>query len=354
MTDPMIMVRERRPIAAGFWVQDFAGGDLLHVDAHPEHNSSVTSIWPTMDRISAYGIEQAIDWILNAAAASRQRVEQAFRALYPGSRTETEVWPNEWWGRQFGGIAAIEFSAFFGNRVNTVADRSRAGLVIDDSTSEINVTGFLGGIQNPDPADRRERYGQGPGGGLYYRGGNDYSSRPGAGSHGTLGHPTSSLAGYLPEASWAIEALQTGVFNAENLAMGGGGGASRRTRDDQNGGNAGAGYVRISRSHITETQGRDVSAPTTTRGENVNLAGAGNRGGVGSGGGIYYITRRGVTIPSGITHDLRNGLDHATEGNGRLTTFSVDQPSVNGTVRGGVITYFQIYPSIPFGGVRVM
>ena len=84
-------------------------------------------------------------------------------------------------------------------------------------------------------------------------------------------------------------------------------------------------------------------------------SGAGNNDDAsGSGGGYYAISRRGFTLEPGVMINMNNSDDFSIEGNGRLTTFTVDQPITTPPfIRGGVVTHFQIYPSIPFGGLLV-
>ncbi|MDE2867106.1 MAG: hypothetical protein OXN91_00520 [Chloroflexota bacterium] len=329
MGDPMIRVMKRRPVSSGFWVQNFRGGDLIYADAHLEAGSAVASAYPVMDRCDAYHVERAIDWILNAASASRDRLARAFRAIYPGSRVESEVLPSDWWGRQFDGVVGIDFSAYLGNDATESADRSHGGLVIEDNTAELVVSGFAGGTSNSDMR------GRGPGGGCFQFGGPQQGTN---GGHGTSGGGLRH--GPLVPAGAALAALLTGSFTADNLGMGGGGGSGPAGRD---GGDAGDGFVRRSSSNIVESQSRNLSGS------------AGQRdAGHGSGGGYYAISRRGFEFSTGTTINLGNGSNSSTHGKGRLTTFTVDQPTISGTVSNGVLTHFQIYPSIPLGAVRVM
>ena len=343
MRDPMIRVMERRPAASGFWVQNFRGGDLIYADAHLEAGSSVVSAYPVMDRCDAYRVERAIDWILNAAAASRDRVARAFRAVYPGSRVESEALQSDWWGRQFDGVVGIDFSAYFGREAAVTADRSRAGLVIDDSTTLINVSGFstVSGSQG--------YRGSGPGGG----GGLFNGGYAGGGGHGTAGEKgrrtdgAGALGGPAIPAVCAIEALRSGTYTATTLSMGGSGGT-----DGHEGGDAGDGIVRISSGKITESMDRSFTGSQASH----------SYGGAGSGGGYYIVSRRGYSLASGTTVELAGGARQGSSstrypgagGNGRFTTFTVEQPSIDGTVSNGVLTHFQIYPSIPLGAVRVM
>lgn len=330
--------------AAGFWIQPFHGGDLTYVDAHPELGSTVTSIWPRMDRWTAYQTEGTVDWILNAAAASRERVARAFRAIYPGARVEQPTLPSEWWGRQFGGLVAIEFSSYGAHQANTQAERSQAGLRVDEADDGTLVTGFPGGSGGRGSGQGRVgRRGGGPGGGA--PGTRSYNA--GGGGHGTS---TGSSPG-VPAAA-AIAAIISGEYTAENLSMGGGGGSVGYGDNDADGGKGGDGVVRISHGYLTESTSRTLRGGSQSRTRNYRESG------VGSGGGYYVICRRGFTLAAEATIDLRHGtwIDGATRGSGlgRFTTFTVDQPNILGTVDNGVTTHFQIYPSIPLGGVLVL
>ena len=330
---PIIHVPRRLAALGGFWVADLRGGAPQHVDAHPEEGSVVSSAYPAVDGTDAYAIDRALDWILNAAGAGRERVARAFRAVYPGARVERVVDPSEWWGRQFGGIMAIEFSTYFGHDAPTAGDRSHAGLVIDDSTATINVTGFTRGISTNGP-------GAGPGGGYPIdRQRNGGHGRDRDGDAYDAENPSESRGAAVPP-EYALAALQSGHFNSVTLGMGGGGASDQNSND---GGNGGDGIVRIAVDTIVESTDR------TLRGD----ARAGGSAGHGSGGGYYPISRRGFTLSAGTTIDLRNGGSTATEGLGRLTSFTVDQPTISGTLL-GVATHFQVYPARPRGGLLVM
>ena len=84
----MVIHVPKRRRTGGFWFQDFIGGPLRFVDAHPDAGSTVTSAYPKVDGMDAYAIERALDWILNAAGAGRERVERAFRA----ARIQEHAW----------------------------------------------------------------------------------------------------------------------------------------------------------------------------------------------------------------------------------------------------------------------
>ena len=124
--------------------------------------------------------------------------------------------------------------------------------------------------------------------------------------------------------------------------MGGGGGGGSGS-DNHDGGDGGDGIVRVGTTTLTENTNRDLSGDDGSR-----------DGGPGSGGLYCDINRQGFELAAGASIDLRNGENDNTNGNGRLTTFTADQPTISGTVQGGVVTHFQIYPARPRGGLLVM
>ena len=351
---------------AGFWVARFDGSAPQFVDAHPEHGSAVASAYPKVDGIDAYSMERAVDWILNAAGAGRERVARAFRAVYPGSRVERMALPSEWWDAQMnpwaerGHVLAIDFSTYFGTDATSSADRSRAGLVVDDSDDGDTVTGFSGGptVSGTTVNQAQQRSGQGPGRGPSDRANAGHGtwgtqqSNQGAVEYGSLptvtGDPNAALhtrawraEGQAVPAEAALRALQTGTFTNWNLGMGGGGGGSS-SADGLDGGD---GLVRISQLDITESTNRDLQGESSA---------STNR--LGSGGGYYAISRRGYTLANGTNVDLGNGSSvtaYNNSGQGRFTTFTVDQPTISGTITHGIATHFQVYPAVPIGGLRV-
>ncbi len=340
MGDPMIRVIERRPVSSGFWVQDFLGGDLIYVDAHPEQVSTITTVWPVLDRFQAYVWTRGYDAVLNAAAAGRERLEHVFRTLHGAGREAFDSTPSAFWDRlhALAPVSGGDFSAYFGTDATNTSNRSRGGLVIDTTSP----TGFTqsGNVWSKDISgwsggSSRGESGQGPGRGS----GSSSRSSGGHGGHGTAGG-TGGTSGRAVPRTAAIEALLTGSFTADTLHMGGSAGASYYQGRVRSGGASGSGHVVISRGNIVESSSRDLSGEDGWQD--------------GSGGGYYVVGRSGFTLSSGASIDLGNGEDSATDGKGRLTTFTVDQPTITGTVSNGVLTHFQIYPSIPLGAVRVM
>ena len=339
MGDPMICVMERRPVSSGFWVQDFRGGDLIYADAHPEQGPTITTVWPVLNRFQAYVWTRGYDVVLNAAAASRDRLERVFRTLHGVGREAFDPTPSAFWDRlqALAPVTGGDFSAYFGTDATNASNRGQGGLVIDTTSPtgftqsgnvwSKNISGWSGGSS-------RGESGQGSGSG----GGSSSSSSGGHGGHGTAGGTGGNNGRAVPRTA-AIEALLTGNFTADTLHMGGSAGASYYQGIVRSGGASGSGRVVISKGNIVESSSHDLS---------------GERGWQnGSGGGYYVVCRRGFTLASGASIDLGNGRDSATDGKGRLTTFTVDQPTITGTVSNGVLTHFQIYPSVPLGAVRV-
>ena len=325
--DPMIHVPEPPVSVGGVWLRNRATGEMHEVDAHIEAGSVLWTAWPVMTRHRAYVLERAVDRALSAADPSR-----VFRTLRGVGREVTDGVPSAFWDRVFGPTWALRgaasFSLYFGHDRSGGSD-SRAGLVIDDAADGTDVTGFA-------RAQRDAGRGRGPGGG-----GGDVS-QPGHGGHGTayaIG-PAEQRARHGPAipAAAAIVALVTGVFDATNLGMGGAGGSAAGT---DYGGDGGPGHVRVATGDISESMNRDLRGQGGTR-----------NGGRGSGGGYYAVGRRGFTLAASTLIDLRS-VDDPTNGNGRATLFTVDDPVIDGTFQGGVLTEYQLYPSRPRGAVRV-
>ena len=140
----------------------------------------------------------------------------------------------------------------------------------------------------------------------------------------------------------ALQALRTGTWNGWTLGMGGGGAASGST----DGRDGGPGIVRISGTTFTESTNRDLRAES---------AGASTQR-LGSGGGYYAVSLQGYTLSSGTTIRLGSNSTNTNvqlSGQGRMTLFTVNDPTISGTVQQGITTEFQIYPAIPFGGALV-
>ncbi|MDE2867938.1 MAG: hypothetical protein OXR64_06090 [Chloroflexota bacterium] len=338
MRDPLIHIRHSRPTAAGFWVRDQDSGELHHVDTHPETGSAVTTHWPILDRWQAYIAERALDTVLSAAAESQRKLDHVFRTLHGKGREVFAPVPSAFWDRVLpaGLPSGGSFSLYFGHD-QTDGSRSQGGLVIDDSTPVRQITGFSGGGGEGSS-------GSGPGAGKNRESG---SIRDGGnGGHATPGGGT---GGGRQVSHWeSFEALETGTWTASTLAMGGGGAAGRDDRSYnqwQRGHAGGPGIVHASNDDVVESTDRNL------RGSYQSYFAAG--GGAGSGGGFYVATRRGFRLATGTTVDLRNGRSHANDGKGRMTVWAVDSAVIDGTITGGVLKVFQMYPSIPLGGVLV-
>ena len=146
----VIYAPKPRPVASGFWTFCDQTGDLRHVDAHAD--STVCTRWPLLDRWHRNLIERGVDWLLNAAGAGRERLDQALRHAYPGSRRQAlPPIQSAFWHRlligQSGGATA---QLYLGNG----QAESSGGLVVSDSKDGNVVTGHGGGAK---PANTEEQ-----------------------------------------------------------------------------------------------------------------------------------------------------------------------------------------------------
>lgn len=303
--------------AAGFWIVDRAGGSPQHVESGPD--SSVWSHWRPRDGIEARHIERCVDWLLDHAAAGRS--ERAFRAAYPGSRIEIpDGTQDQFWHRNLIGLrGGAQTSAYGVYQRSSASDRSRQGLIIDDTQENTSIEGF-GSAAGPGRGTRRG-YGNSHGQG---------------GSHGTGDNPVPALN--------ALNALVSNSYTGDTLHMGGGGGDARSTGGEStsSGAAAGSGVARVRNNHFTESTDFTLTGSSS---RNVQYDGGG-----GSGGGYYAIVQGNFVLTSTIV--LSGGRRYG--GNGRFTVFNTGTVTINGTVTNGVQTFFQLYPAIPFGGVLVM
>ena len=308
---PMTLIRSDSPQVSGFWARDMTTGELRYVDTCPEHGGIVSTVLPRVDSHHRYIRERASDLTLNSTV---ENLHYIWRTLRGTGKELFSPDPAAFWDRVFGSWkvsgGSPKFTVFAGvDHGDDFTTPSRGGLVIDASQDGTSVTGFRINAGMEDvPATT------GPGRGRLAASTN--------GGHGTVGGPDVNDGIELP-AIWALAALETGTFNRLNLAMGGTGGRANA--------HAGDGYVRVQDSDLTESDTRDLSGSSA----NANSGG--------SGGGLYLVGRRSATFSGSV--DLRNGNDHATEGNGRITFFTVKPPVNTGTHQGAVLTWIQLSPS---------
>ena len=317
----LIHVPAQRQRFAGFWARDRTTGELRHVDAHPEGGAVLYSAWPaSIDGDHASAIERAIDEILNADAASQDRVDGVFRRVTAWSRRQAcAPLQSAFWRRSLVGLSGGDFSVYAGHD-QTAGARSFAGLVIPTADTSIDVDGFVG-------TTSQER-GAGPGG----------AASGGNAGHGTAG--SGDRAGPAVPAGFSFAALETGMFDAEHLAMGGAAGS----RGSNRGRSGGDGNVRIAPGPIVDT------SDYTLHGRQV---GRGPYAGSGSGGGLYRIGLAGYEQRSGADFDLGRSSGDSVNGQGRLTLWIADAATFNGSRTGVATTVYQVYPSPPLGGLRV-
>ena len=349
MPDPLIHVPEPKGRAAGFWVRDRATGAMHFCDAHIEEGSVLYTAWPKVPKHVAYWWERGVDRALDAAGGTLGQAERFFDGWTPSTFWETLF------GQRYAmGPGTADFSVYFGHD-RTVGMDAHSGLVLDDSDDGTTVTGFSGGDANTDV---NQRAGLGPGAAMctgssagHGTWGDIVSQRQGSPTRGVyygetpVGSSESNqkmldAMGRAVAPEVALQALRTGTWNGWTLGMGGGGPAG----SNNNGRDGGDGVVRVSIADITETTNRDLRAEV------------GALFGLGSGGGYYAISRRGFTLNAGTTIQLGSNSTNNNarySGWGRMTLFTVDDPTISGTVQEGIITEFQVYPSVPIGGLLV-
>ena len=299
----------------GVWLLDEDTGEMRYMEAHA--GSAVRTAWPRLwDRAGERTLAYAVDWLLDAAAASRDRLETALRARQPGSLgyVDSTRQSDYWWRVAASGSVGAQAQLFSGD---FVAD-SFAGIIVDDADDETAVTGFSGGNSG--------RRGAGPGGG-----GGDGSS-PDSGGHGTSGSGPNGGPVVSKWAAW--EALADGDWTAEKLGMGGGGGGRGA---GQNGGDGGDGLVRTSSGDLTESTARQFRG----------VAGS-SQAGDGSGGGLYSACAGAYTLSAAI--DLAGA---GSAGDGRLTVWHLDGATIPIAMLTDVVTAtFRMLPGLPRGGGR--
>ena len=330
---PMTLVRSDSPQVSGFWARDMTTGQLEYVDTCPEHGGIVSTVLPRVDSHHRYIRERASDLTLNATV---ENLHHIWRTLRGTGKELFSPDPAAFWDRVFGSWkvsgGSPEFTVFAGvDHGNDFTTPSRGGLVIDESTPMLSIDGF-------PPS------GNGPGGGGNNSGGN---STGGAAGYGTAGGSGGS-DGQAVNALHTLLALVEGVFDRDTLSMGGSGGSGRNGNTFDSGGSGGDGIIHRSSSDIVDSATRDLSG--------VLGRSTVNGGGHGSGGLLAFISRRGATFSGNL--DIRNGGNHALDGFGRLTFFTVKPPVNSGTLTGNpaesvidqIVSWIQLSPSTLVAG----
>lgn len=299
----------------GVWLLDEDTGELRYMEAHA--GSAVRTAWPRLwDRAGERTLAHAVDWLLDAAAASRERLETALRARQPGSLgyVDSARQTDYWWRVAASGSVGAQAQLFVGD----LTAGSYDGIIVDDADDLTSVTGFAGGTGN--------NQGQGPGGGGAAGGGGAN------GGHGTPATGNSFLNGKMVSKWAAWEALVDHDFTVEKLAIGGGGGAG-----GVQGGDGGDGLVRASSGDLEETTARTLRGQSRT-----------GNGGNGSGGGVYVACAGAYTLNAAI--DLRGP---GGAGDGRLTVWHLDGATIPTAMLTDVVTAtFRMLPGLPRGGGR--
>ena len=278
--------------------------------ASPERDSSIATIWNPRDKYEQGKIARATDWILNAAANSREALDRALLATHPGSRIEQlDSSQTGFWRRLFHGQSlghALDYQAYYGEKLATPylfgteqgirvsltpPDQKPSNIYTNDATgfSRIPYQTATGELENfhfhnitPDAIgahilgfgtrwtdyDNTHHAGvmgfegagdQGPRG---PGAGSSRNGQGGGGSHGTRGEDAATtyastagtnrflregFAGAVIPADQCLAAITSGRYRAETLAMGGYGGSQ-----DTHG--PGPGQVVIAAGNYTESR----------------------------------------------------------------------------------------------------
>ena len=363
-------MRERRRVTVGgFWSFCDQTGDLQFHDAW--HESAVYSRWPVLDRWHATQIERSLDWLLNAAAAGRERLDAALRAPHPGSRMDRlPPIQSQFWYRQIVGLGGGQTSAerFLGDG----NDGSRGGLIIDPSLDATTIDGFAGpaaGAVDPKHGNGPGRgaaatgrgsgtaQGPGGGGGGYGEGGGDGVSA-GSESGGPVVPPGSVFNGIIAQ-----------TFTADSLGMGGSGASGGRGNRANMGylggaaGDGGDGLLRTASGNLTETVARTQSGGDGSNGSS-DTTGGGGGGGAGSGGLYLALCGRTYTLddvtlscPGGAGGDGGGDAnnDGGDGGHGRVIVMYGNRMIIaSDDIDDAELTTYQLLPGLPFSGGLTM
>ena len=186
-------VPTHRPVATGVWLLDHETDDLTYVDTHDD--SLVTTQWPTdtLDNHEIYHINKGADYLLNAAAQGKDKLDQALRVRWigdPSGLLVDEPYQSNFWYRHIASFGSVGAQArlFIGDGV----EGSKLGLIVDDTHDGLSVTGYPGGLA-PAAQNNLGRDGQGPGGGKL----SPLRLGGGGGGFGTAGskHPSHASSG---------------------------------------------------------------------------------------------------------------------------------------------------------------
>ena len=343
----VIHMPKPRPVAAGFWTFCDQTGDLRHVDAHAD--STVCTRWPLLDRWHRNLIERGVDWLLNAAGAGRERLDNALRVPYPGSRLDRlpAVQSNFWYRLLHGLSGGATVEAYLGN-----GKAGLGGLTIDDSQNNNLIQGWPGG-RGGNAGGR----GQGPGGGSGGARSQNHHFVTEQGGRG--GGYSQAAGGSVVPPEWVFAALITNRYARDTLGMGGGGGGGGSNNVGGQGGNA---RIRISVGDLP-LAGLSSSDGNLSGSSGENGGRRDGGAGGGSGGLFLAIAYRRLTIPSGIQiraagggggRGGENADGGGSGGSGRVISCYGDSVDINTrAISNAVTTTYHLLPSLPLGQVHV-
>lgn len=342
-----------RPVAAGLWVFCDQTEELQLLETGPE--SVAWTNWPAgLDAFDRRVFSAATDYLLNAAGAGREALDQALRARYPGDRRgllEERPDQDAYWRRMAtaGSLGAMVTRQLHGSPV-TIDDS-------DDNTSVAATTTGEGGTGRgtTHPYDSRPNHGHprpcdGGGGG-------------GFGTEGSSGSDGDAGSSYSDD---YIAALQAGSWASLRAGSPGGrgGGYGNEKFGSGSAGSAGTGIVRVAVGALmlaVTRNGGSGGNGWVWRSSSGYRRVVGGGGGGGSGGLVLavcggtisgQVTCAGGSGGSGTSWNNHNSGSGGGGGQGRAVLFyGVANTAV---VTSGVVTAYQLLPAVPSGGLLVM
>ena len=359
----LIHTPRSRPQATGFWAFEDQSERLVHVDAHA--GSTLHTRWPVLDRWQAELIERGVDWLLNAAAAGRERLDAALRAHYPGSRRDVPVdhplQSHFWYRVASPGSLGAQAQLFLGDG----SDGSFGGLVVDDSNDGTTVAGWAG------PSSSQSN-GRGPGRGYAGfsrdRGGGGGGYALDGSTGGTMGSGgKGGTGGRSVPATHVFEAMLAKTYTAAMLGLGGSGGTGTHspTTGEGDGGDA---ALRSVIGDLTEATDRTL---TGADGADASLGGGGGSGQGGGPGGLYLAIVTGkYALASDTDIDCNGGSGGSSRGpdgggqrgagggngsDGRVVICYGDRVDTSsGTISNATLKTYQLLAAVTPGGLLVM
>lgn len=318
-------------------------GELIELaDLPPE--ATVRTAWPSgLDAIDRRVLSHAADWLLNAAAAGRERLDQALRSRSPGDAIGLILespQQNAYWNR-------VGIAGSLGAQVR----RRLAGtpVIVDDGDDNTPITADGNGSGRNGVGRNSLNHGGGGGGG----GGFGTSGSAGAAGTGAF----RNLAGGAGGSSYTSDytaAVAAGSFSAIRAGSPGGSGGWTNPPISAAGGAGGDGVVRVATG--------DLSLNHTFNGGNGSNgsflhsgAGFGGGGGGGGSGGLIMGIAGGAISGSARTSGGAGGTGASLGpgprggagglgGSGRVVLFYTQKLNVSPV--NAVLTSYQLLPAL--------